>query len=125
MKIRIDPLDTIFSQYIRMRAMKSVHGCERCLTAKVSYKQLQCSHFIGRGRKSTRWDEDNAAGLCFGCHSHFTAHPLEHVEWFKERLGDKFNLLQARVRTPGRYIDKASIKLYLQAKIKGMTSLLP
>lgn len=31
MKIRLDPLDILFSKFIRLRAMKSVHGCERCL----------------------------------------------------------------------------------------------
>lgn len=117
MKIRIDPLDTLFSQYIRLRAIKDVHGCERCLTWKADYKALQCSHFIGRAKKSVRWDEDNAAALCMGCHGYLTAHPLEHVEWFKARLGDRFDLLLARARTPARYIDKAAINLYLKGKI--------
>ena len=118
MKIRIDPLDTLFSQYKRRWAIKEVHGCERCLTWKADYKGLQCSHFFGRGRKSVRWDEDNAAALCMGCHAYFTAHPLEHVEWFKARLGDKFDLLQARARTPARHIDKEAIRLYYKAKIE-------
>ena len=118
MKIRIDPLDQLFSKYIRLRAMDEVGGCERCLHGKIDYKGLQCSHFIGRGRKSVRWDEDNAAGLCMGCHIYFTAHPIEHVEWFKERLGDRFDLLQARSRTPARYLDRAAIKLYYKAKIE-------
>ena len=117
MKIRIDPLDTLFSKFIRLRAIKAVHGCERCLTWKVDYKGLQCSHFHGRAQKSTRWDEDNGAGLCFGCHQYLGSHPLEHTEWFKERLGDKFDLLQVRARTPARFIDKAAIKMYLKAKI--------
>ena len=118
MKIRIDPLDQLFSKYIRLRAMDEVHGCERCLQGKRDYKELQCSHFIGRGKKSVRWDEDNASGLCFGCHQYLGSHPIEHVEWFKERLGDRFDLLQARARTPVKYIDREAIKLYYKAKIK-------
>jgi len=98
--------------------MRDVHGCERCLQGKTDYKQLQCSHFIGRGKKSVRWDEDNAAGLCMGCHTYFTAHPLEHVEWFKARLGDKFDLLLARTRTPAKFIDRSAIELYLKEKIR-------
>jgi len=118
MRIRLDPLDELFSEFIRKRAIKRVGGCERCLAPKTDYKQLQCSHFFGRAKKSVRWDEDNAVALCMGCHAYFTAHPLEHIEWFKARLGDKFNLLRARARTPARYIDKEAIRLYLKAKIK-------
>ena len=118
MKIRIDPLDQLFSKYIRLRAMAEVGGCERCLQGKVDYKEIQCSHFIGRAKKSVRWDEDNAAALCLGCHAYFTAHPLEHVEWFKARLGDKFDLLRARSRTPARQLDKTALRLYYEAKIK-------
>jgi len=91
-------LDKLFSQYIRMRAIQKVGGCERCLTYKLSWKQLQCCHFYGRAKKSVRLDEDNAVGLCGACHMYFTAHPLEFVEWFKARLGDKFDLLQGRMR---------------------------
>ena len=118
MRIKIDPLDVLFSKFIRLRAMEAVHGCERCFTKKNSYKQLQCSHFFGRSRKSVRWDEDNAAGLCFGCHQYFTSHPIEHVEWFVGKLGDKFDMLNGRQRTPARYLDKNLIELYLKAKIE-------
>ncbi len=129
MKIKIDPLDKLFSEFIRRRAIQRVGGCERCLTPQYdteredgtvfpAWKQLECSHFFGRAQKSVRWDEDNAAGLCFGCHQYLGSHPLEHVEWFKARLGDSFDLLNARARTPVRYLDKAGIKLYLKAKIE-------
>lgn len=127
MKIKIDVIDDLFSKCIRLLAMVRVGGCERCLAPKYdtvkdngdifpAWKQLQCSHFFGRGRKSVRWDEDNAAGLCFGCHQYFTSHPLEHVEWFKARLGDRFELLQGRMRILGRP-DRAAIELYLTGKI--------
>ena len=122
-------LDVLFSEYIRRRAITEVGGCERCLTPKYNitnengdifpaWKHLQCSHFHGRASRSVRWDEDNASGLCGACHIYVTAHPIEHVEWFKERLGDRFDLLQARARTPARYIDREAIKLYYKAKIE-------
>ena len=107
-KIRIEPLDKLFSEFIRRRAG---HGCERCGHWKASYLELECSHFIGRAKKSVRWDEGNAAGLCFGCHQYLGSHPLEHVEWFKQRLGDKFDLLLARSRTPAKYLDKKDIEI--------------
>ena len=97
--MKLSPLDKLFSEFIRRRAMALVYGCERCLTGKLSYVQLQCSHFHGRRKRSVRWDEDNAVGLCAGCHMHFTSHPLEHVEWFRIHLGDRaFDLLNCRMR---------------------------
>ena len=122
-------LDSLFSEYIRKRAIRVIGGCERCLTQKVDiqkdngdifpgWKQLQCSHFIGRSKKSTRFDEDNAIGICGACHLYLTAHPLEHIEFFKARLGqDGFDLLYARSQETGR-IDRAAIKLWLKQELE-------
>ncbi len=118
MKIHRDKLDVLFSEFIRTRALKTVGGCERCFTPKISITQLQCAHFIGRSRKQMRWDEDNAAGLCFGCHSYLTSHPLEAVEWFRQRLGQKGDLLQARARITYPRPDRVGIELYLREKLK-------
>lgn len=129
MKIKRDKLDALFSEFIRKRAIIRTGGCERCLTPKCdvikedgsifpSYKQLQCSHFIGRGKQATRYDIDNGSGLCFGCHQYLSSHPLEHKDWFIAHLGKhKFNLLNSRVRLLDK-IDRALIELYLEQKIK-------
>lgn len=114
--MKLDKLDVLFSEFIRKRAIQRVHGCERCLEGKTDYKQLQCSHFMGRNRKTVRWDEDNACGLCAGCHMHLTSHPLEHVEFMRQQLGDKLNLLLARSK--GGKPDKQAIELYLKEKIR-------
>lgn len=119
MKVRIDPLDRLFSEYVRRKAIGKAGGCERCLAPKTDYRQLQCAHFHGRAQKSVRYDEDNCAGLCMGCHVYLDSHPLEKVEWFKQRLGEvSFDLLNARTRIPGRYLDKEALKLYYRVKIK-------
>ena len=116
--MKLSPLDKLFSEFIRRRAMVRVHGCERCLTGKVSHMQLQCSHFHGRRKRSVRWDEDNAVGLCPGCHMHLTSHPLEHVEWFKAHLGEyEFNLLSSRMRSTKK-IDQKLLTLYYTKKIQ-------
>ena len=118
MKIKLDPLDILFSKYIRLRAMEMVGGCERCLSSKKDYKGLQCSHFFGRSRKSVRWDEDNAAGLCFGCHQYLGSHPLEHTEWFKARLGERaFDMLNCRMRKTHPKPDRKLIELYYRQKL--------
>jgi hypothetical protein len=116
-KIRIDPLDTLFSRFIRLRAIKRVGGCERCLSKK-EIRELQTSHFHGRRKRSVRWHEDNAAGLCAGCHKHLTENPLEHVEWFKNYIGEnKFTLLNVAANTPQK-TDRDLIKIYLEQKIQ-------
>ena len=110
--------------------MKRCGGCERCLTPKYdiikedgaiypAWKQLQCAHLTGRWQKSTRWDEDNGAGLCGGCHR-VIDRDLTAREEFIERLleQERYDLLKARARTPQRYIDEWLIEIYLKAKLK-------
>ncbi len=121
MKIRIDPLDKIFSEYIRKRAIQLVGGCEVCQAGKESWKNLQCCHFNGRGMKSVRWDEDNAIGACFSCHQRLDSFPMEKVEWWRKHLGQEaFDMLEGRKRQMFPKPDKAALTLYYQAKLRGM-----
>ena len=115
--MKLDELDILFSQFIRMRAVKRCGGCERCLTPH-KWQELQCSHFYGRGDKSTRWDEANGKGTCGGCHFYLDSHPLYHVQWMEKYLGkENFELLQARNRQMGKP-DKKMLTLYYQQQIK-------
>ena len=115
MKIRRDKLDILFSKYIRLRAKGY---CEKCGAFKGT-NRLECSHFFGRGNKSVRWNESNACALCFTCHCYFTANPLEHVQWFRARLGEeKFAALQQRLNNTHPKPDKAAIEFELTLKLK-------
>ncbi len=110
MKIKIYPLDKLFSKYIKLRDKH----CQRC----GGTGGLQTSHFWGRAKKATRWDEENAVLLCFGCHQYFHSRPLEHSRWFEEHLGQPaFCLLEARAHQVGK-VDGNLMTLYIQAKIK-------
>jgi len=134
MKIRRDKLDTLFSEFIRKRAIAKVGGCECCLTPKrdilkdngkvfPAWKQLQASHFWGRGKKATRFDPDNAVGICFHCHIQLTAHPREHSRWFEEHLGQPaFDLLEARACIHDK-VDEKALEIYLKSKIEGLGSI--
>ena len=55
--------DELFSLAVRKRDGKCMHPACKCKGA-----MLQCSHYIGRAIKSTRWDFDNCITLSWYCH---------------------------------------------------------
>lgn len=80
--IKLDPADTAFSQYVRLRDKE----CRRCHSlVKFNDNGMpvshQASHFQGRGKEATRFDLENVDCLCGGCHQYFTANPGEHYMW--------------------------------------------
>lgn len=120
-KIKIDPADKLFSQWIRLRDKK----CLRCNSLVLfNTKGLpithQASHFQGRKKEATRFDPENVVTLCTGCHMYFTAHPAEHYAWQVARLGEE--AVQALVIRSNSYQkkDRVAEKLYWQQKIKEM-----
>lgn len=126
-------LTDLFSEYIRRRAVIRCGGCERCGHSKhdlvkdnglsfPGWKQLQAAHFIGRNAKNVKWDEDNAAGLCGGCHIHAHGHPLDFTEWIKNHLGSEvYNALIGRWRERSKP-DISLLVMYYRQKIKELTN---
>lgn len=101
--------------------MQSAYGCERCGQPKASYQQLQCSHYHKRRKLATRWDEDNCAGLCFGCHQYFEENREEYTAWMMQRLGQtNFNMLEGRARNTHPNPDRKAIELYYKEMLKGL-----
>lgn len=87
MAIKIDKADKVFSEYIRTRDKWT---CQRCGTKYTPpTTALHCSHFQGRGKEATRFDDENADALCWGCHRYFTSYPAEHYLWQVKRKGQK------------------------------------
>lgn len=114
-KMRIDPLDSLFSHYIRLR---DNYTCQRC--GKYS-KLVQCAHFIGRIIKSVRWDEDNACTLCIECHNYVDTHKEEKKAFFKQLLGEeKYNSLLSRVNIFYHKTNKKGLTIYFKAKLKNL-----
>ena len=116
MRIRVELIDKLVSEYIRK---KSGGFCQRC-GRYYGWKNLQACHFHGRSRKSVRYDEENLVALDFGCHVYLDSHPMEKVEFFKALLGEQpFDLLNSRARILGKP-DKQGLTLYYREKIKGL-----
>lgn len=81
-KIKIDTADRYFSMFIRLRDGE----CRRCHSlVQFNYKgdpvSHQMSHFQGRRKEATRFDQENGDTLCFRCHQYFTENPAEHYIW--------------------------------------------
>jgi len=119
--IRIDPADEVFSIFIRIRDGRCVR-CRRPGTADRfgrMIKGLQCSHYFGRGRESTRFDSENADALCFGCHKIWGSEDKEGYRNFKiKQLGeDGFQKLDVRQSLPQKKDRKMDL-MYWRERIK-------
>ena len=102
-----DAADDVFSIYIRARDTK----CARCRKPGLPNKQglpvltLDNSHFWGRGRENTRFDEENCDALCSfgfgGCHRYWEKEDREAYRAFKvKQLGQaRFDALMLRANT--------------------------
>ena len=86
-KAVIKRLDDMCRTIVKITALKTVGGCERCLARKDSISELDWAHNQPRQRLSTRWDIRNAAGLCSGCHRYLDNNHDEKREFFEKRLG--------------------------------------
>ena len=66
MRIKLHPADSLFSNLIRER---DGWRCQRCGGQHTPpTRGLHCSHYFGRGNKTTRFDPRNCVALCFACH---------------------------------------------------------
>jgi len=111
---QVKALDKLFSEVIRLRA----NGfCEHC-GLYATFEGIDPSHYIGRGNKMLRWDEDNVHGLAHKCHMHFDNHKSEYTVWVTNRLGEeRFNELIAKTNTIQK-LDYITIKSQLQNRIQ-------
>lgn len=83
--MKLTQADKHFSHYIRTKAGWKCERCHKQYTPPTT--GLQCSHFQGRAKLATRYEENNAFAHCAGCHTYFGANPYEFVEWAIDKLG--------------------------------------
>jgi len=101
-KIRISPLDRLFSKMIRRR---DGFRCQRCGAQHAENSMgLHAAHIFGRGRYSTRFHPDNVWSLCYGCHAFIDSHPHDKIAWGMKKLGTKkYNALRRLSDQPARF----------------------
>ncbi len=93
--IRRDARDARFSKAVRQRDRFT---CQRCGTVHAENSSgLHAMHMFSRRIQATRFDMENAAAGCYGCHQYLDSHPNEKQAFFRQRLGDEaFDALSAR-----------------------------
>ena len=107
------PADDAFSRCVRERANWT---CELCKTvhpdaqATGRSRALHCSHFIGRGNWSVRFDAFNAFCHCYACHVRFGSDKYlqekHHAEVFW--IGQSFFIKERKQDTKlGRFARKS------------------
>lgn len=74
--------DDLFSLYVRNRDGRCMHpvGCPVS-----DIKKLQCSHYVGRAHKATRYDPHNCVALCWFHHYKSKEYGLEYHKQTKEK----------------------------------------
>jgi hypothetical protein len=119
-KIKLDPADIVFSQWVRLNSMQ----CVRChSTVKLNNKGLpishQASHYFGRGRENTRFEPDNVDCLCGGCHQIWGSTDREAYRVFKlKQLGQKrYDSLTVQANTYCKK-DRELMKIVWREKLK-------
>jgi hypothetical protein len=106
-KVKLRPDDILYSKYIRKKAR---YICERCKRRYPDGNGLQASHYWGRRRESTRFNDFNVSCLCVGCHRILGENPHLHREFQIERIGqEEYDRLMIRANLP----TKKDIKLNL------------
>ncbi len=114
--IKRDKTDALFSRYIKLLSDGYCQRCKKHLGIKS--RGLHCAHCFSRGKKTVRFDRDNACALCYGCHRFLDHHPLEKTEFFINLLGlGEFQKLDYRAHQPKK-IDIEAIERNLKKKIK-------
>jgi len=122
-KVKLRPVDTLFSNYIRAKAKWKCEKCGRLckINGEWVYK-LEASHYHGRRKESTRFDPMNVHSLCFSCHKRMGGYTNsqngEYDLWMKELLGEKeYKLLLLRANQSGKKDDVMN-KIYIKELLK-------
>ena len=99
--MKLTQADISFSACIRERAYWT---CECCLIESVQGRMtkkdqsMQCSHFIGRKHKATRYLGENCLCLCASCHANIENDPGEHSRLLRRVKGHRMELYLSKLK---------------------------
>jgi len=114
-KTIITKLDTIFSQFIRLRYSKNeISECVTC-GKQDHWKKLQAGHFISRKHYATRWNEDNVEVQCVGCNVYRYGEQYLFSKYLGQELSDE---LMAKSRSIAKFSDVELLEMIEEYKDK-------
>ncbi len=119
MKIRLRKADQLFSKLTRFRFNYTCQKCgKRYIESNtLSLRNLGVSHYYGRSRENTRFDNDNVTLLCnLPCHRKWEGEERgDYTEYMIERLGQKgFEELTERANTYKKRNDAETEEILLE-----------
>ena len=119
-KLKKNKWDSLFSKIIRTR---DNWRCSRprCRTQYLPpTNALHNSHYFGRSKYSTRFDEENCDALCHGCHSYWGSTDPEGYRNFKinQLVEDGFNALMIRSNMRASKSDYYNEIYYLALQVR-------
>ncbi len=121
----ITKADTVTSQYIRQKYADHAGNvtCISCPTV-LPWKEAHCAHFIERGKKATRWLEENLHPACPSCNFyrkeiHMREYTLAMIDLYGREALDHLRRAGALVLPASqvRQLAEEAIK-YATAKLK-------
>lgn len=88
-KSKIEVLDSVFSEFIRLSGA-DYRGFNKCFTCgkTMHWKELQCGHFVSRRHMSLRFDPKNCKPQCNDCNCTKSG----NLEVYRKRLEIEFGL---------------------------------
>lgn len=119
----ITKADTLTSQYIRKKYADHAGNvtCISCPTV-MHWKDAHCAHFIERGKKATRWLEENLHPACCSCNRyrkeyHMREYTLAIVDLYGREKIDEFRQLAQNVLSASqvRKLAEDAIEYYSKA----------
>ena len=122
MKIKLRKSDKQFTQIQRFRFNYTCQKCGREYSENEPLYNLGVSHYYGRSKEATRFDDDNVTLLCnLPCHRKWEGEERgDYTEYMIGRLGQKgFEELTKRASAYKKRND-AEMEEMLKAKIKLM-----
>ena len=120
MKIKLRKSDKLFTQIQRFRFDYTCQKCGKKHNKNQSLYNLGVSHYYGRSREHTRFDDDNVTLLCnLPCHRKWGGEERgDYTEYMIERLGQEgFEELTKRANTYKKRND-AEMEEILKEKIE-------
>jgi len=108
-----DECDDLMREIIRK---VSGNICRRC---GKYHERIEWAHFIPRKYLKVRWERDNCAPLCGGCHQYLDNFSMEKDEFFYGLIGTARAFELNRIARSTSYkVDKEQIKHDLEEKLK-------